>query len=216
MGDAALGGQGVAGCETLLLDHGPEQAIEAAYGALCTPGGVVVFPTETVYGLLACLDDKAAYRRIFAIKQRPAGQHIQLLDVRGSTLAEAMLALTTGTGPELAEQFLAGAATLVAPAEALACRGITERILRVQPGSIGVRLPSHPAIEKLLRRLGEPVWATSANTSGTRPLCTTAQVREWLAGLAEVPRLAVVETTTRQGQASDVWMQKDGSWRRLR
>jgi L-threonylcarbamoyladenylate synthase len=169
-----------------------------------------------VYGLLARLDDAQAYRRIFEIKQRPASQHIQLLDVRGSTLAEAMLKLTAGARPGLAGQFQAGTATLVVPADALAGSGITGRIMRVQPGSVGVRLPSHPELVELLRRLCGPVWATSANTTGTPPPNTDTQVRQWLAGLELPPRLAVVENAVRQGQASDVWMLEDSGWHRLR
>lgn len=120
-------------------------------------GGVVVFPTETVYGLGANATDALAAARIYEIKGRP---HFNPLIVHAPDAATAF-ALTTGTTPELralGEKFWPGPLTLVLP-KAPWIPGIVTAGL----DTVAVRVPNHPVALELLREAGVPIAAPSAN-----------------------------------------------------
>ncbi len=130
-------------------------------------GGLVAFPTETVYGLGASALDSAAVRRIYHAKGRPSDNPL-IVHVDG----EDMLALVARRVPPLARRLIAafwpGPLTLVLEK--------AERVpLSVTAGcrTVAVRCPSHPVARALIHALGEPIAAPSANRSG-RPSPTTA------------------------------------------
>jgi L-threonylcarbamoyladenylate synthase len=117
-------------------------------------GGVVVAPTETVYGLLARWSDEAARERIYQLKRRPADKRLQML-APSLAAAESAGLLPHPALSALAAGFWPGALTVVAPAR--------------NNDSIGLRIPAHPFILAVLQKLGEPLAATSANLSGKPP-----------------------------------------------
>lgn len=129
-------------------------------------GGVVVLPTDTVYGVAALPGHPGAIDRIFEVKQRPAGMHLAVL-VAG---ADQVSQVSTDDRPEvalLATALWPGALTLVlggATPEADA--------LGNGDGTIGVRCPDHELVRAIARRVG-PIAATSANRHG-HPTPTTA------------------------------------------
>lgn len=112
-------------------------------------GGVVVFPTETVWGMGARPDREEAVERIYHLKGRPHDQPLQRLVATMEEL-EA-LAVVEGAVRRVIERFMPGSLTLVLDAR--------------DGGTIGVRIPDHPVALALLRRTG-PLAATSANRSG--------------------------------------------------
>lgn len=123
-------------------------------------GGIVVFPTETVYGLGALADSKFGPHEMFEVKVRPSDLPIPLL-------VETEDALDTwGTdvpqyAHNLAREFWPGAVTLVVKAG--------ERVpkdFRAPDGTIGLRSPDHEVVLELLAAAGGPIFATSANTHG--------------------------------------------------
>lgn len=122
-------------------------------------GGLVAFPTETVYGLGARADDPAAVARIYAAKGRPATNptivHVPDVDAarRVGTFGVAATAL--------AEAFWPGPLTLVVDRIAGAVADATT----AGGPSVGVRVPAHPVARALLRAAGVPVAAPSANRS---------------------------------------------------
>ena len=129
--------------------------------------GLVIAPTETVYGLAADASDAAAVAAVFAAKGRPSFNpliaHVADLD------AAMALAALDPIAVRLAEVFWPGPLTLVAPVRdpAAACdlaRGGLE--------TVAVRVPSHRVMQALLRTFGRPLAAPSANRSG-RPSPTT-------------------------------------------
>lgn len=139
-------------------------------------GEVVAFPTETVYGLGANIFNEQAIRKIFEAKGRPSDNpliaHIAELSQLKSITREI-----TPIAEKLIEAFFPGALTVVLPKHdqvpAIATAGLQ---------TIGVRMPSHPTAQQLLRSCGVPLVAPSANLSG-RPSPTTWQaVREDLNG----------------------------------
>ena len=121
-------------------------------------GGVVVFPTETAYGLGCRAFDEAAVGRVVAAKQRPVGKPLPVLLPSVASLrarqVESPLLL-------LAEAFWPGALTLVVPAFPELPAAVT-----AGTGMVGVRMSAHPVAAALVRGLGEPLVATSANRSG--------------------------------------------------
>jgi L-threonylcarbamoyladenylate synthase len=131
-------------------------------------GDPVVFPTETVYGLGAPLFNEAAVRRIFAIKGRPLDNpliaHIACLEEAGS--------LSDGLNADfyaLAEAFWPGPLTMVVKRRI----EVPALVSAGQP-TIAIRMPSHPVARQLIKAVGEPLVAPSANLSG-RPSPTRLQ-----------------------------------------
>jgi L-threonylcarbamoyladenylate synthase len=140
-------------------------------------GGLVAFPTETVYGLGADATSASAVARIYAAKGRPAFNpliaHVASLDAareQGVFSAEA---------EALAQRFWPGPLTLVLPRAAgasvcaLACAGLE---------SIALRVPAHPAALSLIEAVGRPLAAPSANRSGRVSPVAATHVAEDLGG----------------------------------
>jgi L-threonylcarbamoyladenylate synthase len=136
------------------------QSIEAAARCL-RAGGLVAFPTETVYGLGADAGNGEAIARLYAAKGRPSFN--PLIAHVGSIEAAHRLARFDGAAERLATAFWPGPLTLVLPKRpdggvaGLALAGLD---------SVAVRLPAHPATHALLEAFRGPVVAPSANRSG--------------------------------------------------
>lgn len=126
-------------------------------------GGLVVMPTDTVYGLAAAADDRPALTRLFAAKGRPLNKPVVLM------LADRRAALRLVEFPaaaqKLAEVFWPGPLTLVLPWQASFT--ISTVVTAGQP-TIGLRVPDHPAALAILRAFGRPLAVTSANPSGAQ------------------------------------------------
>jgi len=134
-------------------------AIETAAEVLRS-GGLVAFPTETVYGLGASIEHPDALRRIFEVKGRPANDP---LIVHVATI-EAARTLTTEwptTAQLLAERCWPGPLTLVLPRSEL-----VDDVVTAGGPTVGVRLPAHPVARALIAAAGAPVAAPSANRFG--------------------------------------------------
>ncbi|MBI4632763.1 MAG: threonylcarbamoyl-AMP synthase [Deltaproteobacteria bacterium] len=146
----------------------PDERLIARAVRIMEEGGVIVYPTETFYGLGANAEDEEAVERIFLIKGRDAGSPLPV--IIGS---EKELALFTEEIPPkarlLMREFWPGALTLVFRA--------SPRIpvrLTAGTGKIGIRISSHPLAAMLAKSMAHPLIATSANPSGS-PSCTRAR-----------------------------------------
>jgi L-threonylcarbamoyladenylate synthase len=124
-------------------------------------GGLVAFPTETVYGLGADASAPEAVARIYAAKGRP--RFNPLIAHVATRLAAEIEGVFTREARTLAEAFWPGPLTLVLPR---APGGAVCDLARAGLDSIGLRVPSHPLALELLRGVGRPVAAPSANRSG--------------------------------------------------
>ena len=132
-------------------------------------GGAVAFPTETFYGLAAAALDPASVKRIFALKGRPDSKPLLVL-VDSVAMAETV-ARVSEPARALMKRYWPGALTLVLPARAMVPPDVT-----AGTGTLGVRVSSHPIAHGLVRTLGEPVTAPSANPSGLEPPTTAGAV----------------------------------------
>lgn len=130
------------------------EALRPAIRALLQPGGVVVYPTETVYGLGGRAGDGASARRIATLKGRDPGRLLVLCEDPPLPGPRARI---------LAEAFWPGPLSLVVPAwPAIAPE------VGAADGTVGVRPPVHPVARALVAAVG-PLTSTSANRSGQAP-----------------------------------------------
>jgi tRNA threonylcarbamoyl adenosine modification protein (Sua5/YciO/YrdC/YwlC family) len=123
-------------------------------------GGIVVFPTETVYGIGALADSKFGPHEIYEVKVRPTDLPIPLL-VETEDALDIWGADVPDYAHRLAHAYWPGAITLVVKASAK-----VPRDFRAPDGTIGLRSPKNEVVMELLQATGSPIFATSANTHG--------------------------------------------------
>jgi L-threonylcarbamoyladenylate synthase len=137
----------------------PDPAGIEAAARILREGGLVAFPTETVYGLGADATDARAVARLYEAKGRPA---FNPLIAHAADLASARRAGEfTPLAAMLAAKFWPGPLTLVVPATVLVCE-----LARAGLATVALRVPAHAVAQKLLSAFGRPVAAPSANRSG--------------------------------------------------
>ncbi len=140
-------------------DHGPQlaRAAEVAAG-----GGLIAFPTDTVYGLACRADDAPARERLARLKDRPVDQPFQVLIVSMEE-AHRLAAPLPRAAEKVMRAFWPGPLTVIVPDR--------------QGDTIGLRVPDHPDVRAILRLLGAPLSATSANRHGQAPVRSADEVR---------------------------------------
>ncbi len=158
----------------LLSARSPADLDEAA--ALIRRGGLVAFPTETVYGLGALALEPLAVRAIYAAKARPLTNPI-IVHVLGEDEARPLVSRWPLEARQLAARFWPGPLTLVLPRTDVVPDECT-----AGGGTVGVRAPSHPAARALLERVGAPLAAPSANRAEHVSPTTAAHVLRDLNG----------------------------------
>ena len=139
-------------------------------------GGIVAFPTETVYGLGARMSDRAAVRKIFAAKGRP-GDNPLIVHIASLGDLDALAREVPPAARKLADAFWPGPLTLVLKKSARVPDSVTAGL-----DTVAVRFPSHPVALELIRAAGEPIAAPSANRSGRPTATSSAHVRRELGG----------------------------------
>jgi L-threonylcarbamoyladenylate synthase len=149
-----------------------DEGIQRAFAEL-RAGGVVVLPTDTVYGIAANAFDKAATAKIFAIKKRPRSLPLPVL-VSRPRQAWALCSDIPPYASELAAAFWPGALTLILRS----VEGL-DWDLGDEDGTIAVRMPAHSDLIALLEKVG-PVACTSANLSGEPTPDRVAEIKSKL------------------------------------
>jgi L-threonylcarbamoyladenylate synthase len=142
----------------MLLSATPAAIRQAAARLRC--GGVVAFPTETVYGLGAAAFDAVAAARIFEIKRRPAFDPL-IVHVADPAMLELVAAGVSPAALELIERFWPGPLTLV-----LGKRPSVPGLVTAGLPTVAVRMPAHPVARALIEATGAPLAAPSANPFG--------------------------------------------------
>lgn len=163
--------------EILATDTPERLASAVARAADCLrQGGWVGLPTETVYGLAASARNAAAVEAVFLAKGRPARNPI-IVHVVGVDMAKACVAAWPETAERLSRVFWPGPLTMVLPK----AEWIPDRVT-AGGGTVGVRWPSHPVFQAVIRACGFPLAAPSANRSNRLSPTTAAHVQAGLAG----------------------------------
>ncbi len=137
-------------------------------------GGVIAFPTDTVYGLGAAFDNISAVERVFRIKKRQDNKGLPMLVADRQQMAEV-----AGFVPPLAEKLLqgfkTGSITLV-----LKKAEVVPDVVTGGKDTLAVRITANPVAQALIKGLGKPVVATSVNISGESSALTAKEARSCL------------------------------------
>ena len=146
----------------------PDPAALRTTARILSTGGVVAFPTDTLYGLAADPRNAAAVDRLVEAKRRPAGLAIPLIASERDQAAAAAAALTP-LARRLMDAFWPGPLAIIVAADA----ALDPRVVG-EGGTIAVRVPAHAVARALARAFDYPITATSANRSGC-PAPSTAE-----------------------------------------
>lgn len=168
-------------------------------GVLRRDDGVLLVPTETVYGLVCDASHEAARAKIYEMKRRPASKLLTLFFASREAAETAFPAM-----PETAKRFAAAF-----------CPGPVTLIVPDGDAFTGFRIPDHPALLKLLAAYGHPLASTSANLSGQPAVHT---VDEALASLA-IPPDGILDggaIPPDSAASTVIKIERDGAWSILR
>ena len=162
----------------ILSTHTPalfDAAVKAAVARL-RAGEVVALPTETVYGLAANALEAGAVSRIYEVKGRPAHNPI-IVHVASAAMARECVADWPQVAEDLARAFWPGPLTVVLPKAAR-----IPAVVTAGGATVGVRWPSHPFIQAVIRECGFPLAAPSANPANAVSPTNAEHVRKALGG----------------------------------
>ena len=162
----------------ILPTHTPQlfdEAVERAAARL-RAGELVALPTETVYGLAANAFDAAAVEKIFAVKGRPSHNPI-IVHVADLAMARQCVQEWPAAAEKLAKAFWPGPLTLVLPRSSM-----VPDVVTAGGGTVGVRWPSHPFMQAVIRSCGFPLAAPSANVSNAVSPTNASHVQRSLGG----------------------------------
>lgn len=153
--------------ETLVIKDPDSASLEKA-GEIIRSGGVVAFPTETVYGLGASAFDDSAVKKIYKAKGRPSDNPLIVHIADAEDVGKVAREVPKGA-KKLLDAFAPGPFTLILKKMPNISDTVTAGL-----DTVGVRIPSHPVAREFLRASGVPVAAPSANLSG-KPSPTKAE-----------------------------------------
>jgi L-threonylcarbamoyladenylate synthase len=159
-------------------NEAPENLASAV--AALKRGHVIVFPTETLYGLGADALNQAAVEKVFQLKGRDSHNPIPVL-VADQEMLETLVAKVPATARQLIDRYWPGPLTLVLPGQ----KNIPKPLCNPE-GGVGVRISSQPIATLLVNGLGRPLTATSANRSGKEPARTLREAEKYFAQRVDV------------------------------
>lgn len=134
-------------------------------------GGVVAFPTETYYGLAVDPENESALRKLYRLKQRESEKAVLVLIENSNTIGSLVSDVPDEYRPLMAK-YWPGPLTLIFPA-----RKTLSPLLTGHSDTVGVRVSPHPVAAALVKAMGRPITATSANISGNNPAISAVDVK---------------------------------------
>lgn len=159
--------------------NGVAKKLTAAVRAL-KGGEVIVFPTETLYGLGVDALNEGAVEKVFQLKGRDPRNPIPVL-VLDQEMLLTLVAAIPKTAQQLMDHYWPGPLTLVLPGR----KNIPKHLCNPS-GGVGVRISSQPIASFLVKGLGHPLTATSANPSGKEPARTVQEATTYFGGRVEL------------------------------
>ena len=183
-----------------ILSANDPAALDSALKILYSHDGVMLAPTETVYGLLCAESSNAAKERIYQLKQRDKNKLLANFVPEIRTVLDFVPEIPE-TAQRFAQRFCPGPITIVIPDG--------------DGGTFGFRIPDHPFILALLKAYGKAIASTSANLSGKKAALSVPQAMESLAGETD---LAIDGGVIPEGSPAStvVLVNGDNSWKILR
>jgi len=170
--------------EVIRLNDSNQGQLVARAAEVLRTGGVILYPTDTLYGLGADAFSDTAFQRICEIKDRDERRPIHAV-FENLAMAEAYAEISP-LGRRLAEAFLPGPLTLVFKKKPSVTTGIGHNL-----SSIGVRIPKNKFCLALAHEFGKPYTTTSANMSGAEPPATFEGIIKQLGANTELIDLAI-------------------------
>lgn len=150
----------------------PEEIISKTISVLAS-GGLVIFPTETIYGIGADATNQNAIDKLLAYKSRREGKPLSIA-VTDINMAEQYVEIND-QARDLYERFLPGPLTIVSKSKGTVANGVASEF-----GTLGTRIPAYPLILDIVKAFGKPMTATSANASDGRKPYTIQHVLDSL------------------------------------
>lgn len=141
------------------MDKSVEKAIK-----ILKKGGIVIFPTDTAFGVGCRIDDEKAIERLFRIRKRPETQATPVLVDTVKMAQDYLQPIPKEVVDKLIEPFWPGALTIILP-----CRiDKVPALVRGGGKTLGVRIPNHPFVRALIRSVNVPILGPSANFHGEK------------------------------------------------
>jgi L-threonylcarbamoyladenylate synthase len=156
-----------------------DAAVRRAAGVLAR-GGVILYPTDTIYGLGCLSSDERAIARIYSMKKRPENRPTLIL-VGSEGMVDRFVTEVPPAAATLMKRFWPGPLTLL-----FAASGNVSRALTAGTGKIGIRLPAHEFCARLSEECGDAIVSTSANISGSPAAAGSAGALRDLAGAVDL------------------------------
>ena len=138
-------------------------------------GGLIIYPTETCYGVGVDATNPNAVKKLLTYKKRPEGKAISIA-VSNQQMAEKYVELNE-TAKNIYQEFLPGPVTVISKSKNIVADGI-----EAEDDTIGVRIPKYEFTLKLIKAFGKPITATSANSSGKK---TPYKINDILENISE-------------------------------
>jgi L-threonylcarbamoyladenylate synthase len=153
----------------VIKENNPQSTQKAA--SVLRQGGIIVYPTETLYGIGALALNEESIKKIFDIKERFYGKPIPIL-VKDREMLSQFVEVTEEAS-QLIDKFLPGPLTLV-----LRQKKNLPDLISAGTGKVAIRISSHPFVRRLFDLLSEPLTSTSANVSGEENLFNFYEIYE--------------------------------------
>lgn len=177
-----------------IISAADRQCVEEA-AAVLRGGGLIIYPTDTVYGLGALAEDDEAVRRLFRAKGRAPDKPLPLL-LADPDQVERVAAEVPAAAQILMARFWPGALTIVLPRSPR-----FHSLALAASDTVGVRVPDAPLVREVIRRAGGPITGTSANRSGLSSPLTLAEAIHQIGDAAD---LAIDDGRCQRGMESTV------------
>lgn len=136
---------------------------------ILSKGGLISFPTETVFGFGVVYDDEKAYERLLKVKRRPTEQPFTLMCADRTDIDE--FAYVDERARKLINAFFPGQFTIILKAKENLPKWVSSK-----EGNVGIRVPDYQVIQNLIRAVGKPLLVPSANRHGEPPLLNSDDV----------------------------------------
>lgn len=153
-------------------EHTTEEVIQKAREELAA-GGLVIFPTETTYGAGVDATQQSAVDKLLAYKSRREGKPLSIA-VTDQQMAEQYVEVND-SAKRIYQRFLPGPVTVVSKSKNVVAQGVASEY-----GTLGVRIPAYPLVIDIVKALGKPMTATSANGSGEKRPYTVQDIFDGL------------------------------------
>lgn len=185
------------------MDKSTQKAIE-----VLKQGGIVIFPTDTAFGIGCVINDERAVKKLFQIRKRSENKATPVLVDTVKMAQDYLQPISKDVIDQLIEPYWPGGLTIVLPS-------ITEKVPNLVRGggtTIGVRIPAHPIARAIIRGVGKPILGPSANFAGEKTPYKLSDLNPQLCKLVDF----VVEDQAYGKEASTVIDCSEMPWKVLR